>query len=313
MTNRGCMAWHPKALRAASFSSLSLQERFQQVAVGMMGFVWRAERPDAATFVDQKWGYSANGTGGQPHPWALTMQPRLSCMPCSGFGAGWQLFCMARQARSPPHVPALHATTCAAPVPCPQATGSSWKAAPWTAPARLAAARQPPSSLATSAAMKGWGQRGCSAWRAAPAQRAASRGSGRSACRSPKCTSCRCAAGPAPAAAAASCRQLLPPLQACYPGGGSLFPPCLSMGPAGFAAPQVSHTGDACAAEGWPERRRRRRQGAAQCLDGVACPAGARFADSRGGRRAGRPRLSAQPLAMLVAAAPLCWKGLVTR
>lgn len=42
-----------------------LKERFQPMAAAMRGFAWRAERPDAAAFVDQKWGYSANGTGGR--------------------------------------------------------------------------------------------------------------------------------------------------------------------------------------------------------------------------------------------------------
>ena len=66
-------------LRCPSHPCFLLQERFQAVAVGMKGFTWRAERPEAATFVDQKWGYSANCTGaGGPHARALTVLPGLS-------------------------------------------------------------------------------------------------------------------------------------------------------------------------------------------------------------------------------------------
>ncbi|PRW56718.1 hypothetical protein C2E21_4783 [Chlorella sorokiniana] len=41
----------------------AMQEEFQSVAVAMDGFEWRPERPEAADFVSQKWGYRGDKTG----------------------------------------------------------------------------------------------------------------------------------------------------------------------------------------------------------------------------------------------------------
>lgn len=50
----------PPRLRTAS---LLPQEDFQSVATAMDGFEWRPERPDAADFVSQKWGYRGDKIG----------------------------------------------------------------------------------------------------------------------------------------------------------------------------------------------------------------------------------------------------------
>ncbi|EFN58305.1 expressed protein [Chlorella variabilis] len=44
-------------------SVCAMQEDFQPVAKGMEGFEYKAERPKAPTFVEQKWGYRGSGTG----------------------------------------------------------------------------------------------------------------------------------------------------------------------------------------------------------------------------------------------------------
>lgn len=54
-----CQPRRPYACRAAC----CLQEDFQPVAKGMEGFEYKAERPKAPTFVEQKWGYRGSGTG----------------------------------------------------------------------------------------------------------------------------------------------------------------------------------------------------------------------------------------------------------
>lgn len=58
-----------------------LQEDFKPYARAMQGFSYRAERPDAATFVDQKWGY----TGVSPGDW---VELEVSTADGTGDGAG---------------------------------------------------------------------------------------------------------------------------------------------------------------------------------------------------------------------------------
>ncbi len=58
-----CLAHSP----SPPFCALCLlQEAFQSVVVAHQGFEWRAERPEEATFVGQKWAWTAS----QPGDWA---------------------------------------------------------------------------------------------------------------------------------------------------------------------------------------------------------------------------------------------------
>lgn len=59
----------------------AMQEDFKPYARAMQGFSYRAERPDAATFVDQKWGY----TGVSPGDW---VELEVSTADGTGDGAG---------------------------------------------------------------------------------------------------------------------------------------------------------------------------------------------------------------------------------
>jgi hypothetical protein len=43
--------------------SCAMQEGFEYVAVNASGFEWRPERPEGASFVEQKWGWSAFDPG----------------------------------------------------------------------------------------------------------------------------------------------------------------------------------------------------------------------------------------------------------
>lgn len=65
---------HPHPLRA-------LQEDFKPYARAMQGFAFRPERPDAATFVEQKWGY----TGDSPGHW---VELELSTVDGAAAGGG---------------------------------------------------------------------------------------------------------------------------------------------------------------------------------------------------------------------------------
>lgn len=56
------------------------QEEFQSMAAAMDGFGWRAERPDAADFVSQKWGYRGDAVG-ELLPVAVRMSEALSQYP----------------------------------------------------------------------------------------------------------------------------------------------------------------------------------------------------------------------------------------
>lgn len=50
------------------------------MAKDMDGFVWRAERPDMPTFVEQKWGYRADNPGGCL-TWACRWMPSCCSFP----------------------------------------------------------------------------------------------------------------------------------------------------------------------------------------------------------------------------------------
>lgn len=73
-------AWWPACLPAFypshhfELAASTAQEDFQPMVTGHKGFQWRPERPNATSFVEQKWGWTGMAVGEPcPQRWVVAM------------------------------------------------------------------------------------------------------------------------------------------------------------------------------------------------------------------------------------------------